>query len=211
MILPFISIYISNFQCCSILLKGFTYDGEGPATYFYMDTSAVPTANGLSLLDSVGGLAPSCGSVPIVAADGTGTYRAEFPSGKSIQDFLGGSFSVWCTTALANFGEVVIPSSLPGSVAAVDDSSLLVCASLTAPTPTNTAPVTVTVPTTPNQVPVISPTSTTAPAKSSPVAAPAPAMSTSAARHDFGFSVSLRCLVLATVMLSFLRHSFETI
>jgi hypothetical protein len=96
-----------------------------------MDTSAVPTANGLSLLDSVGGLAPSCGSVPIVAADGTDTYRAEFPNGTSIQDFLGGSFSVWCTAAAANFGEIVIPSSLPGSVAAVDDSSLLVCATPT--------------------------------------------------------------------------------
>ena len=107
--------------------QGFTYDGEGPAAYFYMDTAAEPTANGLSLLDSEGGTAPSCGMVPLLAANGTDTYRAEFPSGTSIQDYLGGSFSVWCTTAAANFGEVVIPTTLPESVTAVDDSSLLVC------------------------------------------------------------------------------------
>ena len=66
--------------------------------------------------------------VPLLAANGTDIYRAEFPSGTSIQDYLGGSFSVWCTTAAANFGEVVIPTTLPESVTAVDDSSLLVCA-----------------------------------------------------------------------------------
>ena len=66
--------------------------------------------------------------VPLLAADGTDVYRAEFPSGTSIQDYLGGSFSVWCRTAAANFGEVVIPSTLPESVSAVDDSSLLLCA-----------------------------------------------------------------------------------
>ena len=109
--------------------QGFTYDGEGPDTYFYMDTAAEPTANGISLLDSVGGAAPSCGMVPLSAADGTDTYRAEFSNGTSLQDFLGGSFSVWCTSAAVNFGEIVIPSSLPASVTGVDDSSLLVCAS----------------------------------------------------------------------------------
>ena len=93
-----------------------------------MDTAAEPTANGLSLLDSEGGSTPSCGMAPLLAANGTDIYRAEFPSGTSIQNFLGGSFSVWCTVATANFGEVVIPSSIPDSVTAVDDSSLLVCA-----------------------------------------------------------------------------------
>ena len=53
-----------------------------------MDTAAEPTANGLSLLDSEGGTAPSCGMVPLLAANGTDTYRAEFPSGTSIQDYL---------------------------------------------------------------------------------------------------------------------------
>lgn len=114
-----------------IEIKGFTYDGEGPAAYFYMDTAAVPTANGLSLLDSEGGTASSCGMAPLLAADGTDVYRAEFPSGTSIQDFLGGSFSIWCETAAANFGEVEIPSTLPASVSAVDDTSLLICASET--------------------------------------------------------------------------------
>jgi Electron transfer DM13 len=107
--------------------KDFTYDGEGPATHFYMDTAVEPTANGLILLDSKGGSVSSCGMVPLLAADGTDVYRAEFPNGTSIQDFLGGSFSVWCTAATANFGEVVIPSTIPGSLTTVDDSALLIC------------------------------------------------------------------------------------
>ena len=65
---------------------------------------------------------------PLVAADGTDVYRAEFPNGTSVQEYLGGSFSVWCTVAAANFGEIIIPTTLPDSVSAVDDSSLLVCA-----------------------------------------------------------------------------------
>jgi hypothetical protein len=108
-------------------LQGFTYDGEGPAAYFYMDTATTPTADGLSLLDSDGGSAPSCGMTPLLAANGTDIYRAEFPNGTSIQDYLGGSFSVWCTVAAANFGEIVIPDTLPDSISAVDDSSLLMC------------------------------------------------------------------------------------
>ena len=91
-----------------------------------MHTAATPTVNGTNLLDSEGA-APSCGMTSLLAADGTDVYRAEFPSGTSIQDFLGGSFSVWCTNAAVNFGEVVIPSSLPESVSDVDDSSLLKC------------------------------------------------------------------------------------
>ena len=96
-----------------------------------MDTATEPTANGLSLLDSEGGVARSCGMSPLLAADGSDVYRAEFPNGTSIQDYLGGSFSVWCTAATANFGEVVIPSTIPDSVSAVDDSSLLLCSTST--------------------------------------------------------------------------------
>jgi hypothetical protein len=81
----------------------------------------------LRLYDSEGGPSPSCGTTKLLAADGTDTYRVEFPNGTSIQDYLGGSFSVWCESALANFGEVVIPSTLPDSISAVDDSALLVC------------------------------------------------------------------------------------
>jgi hypothetical protein len=86
-----------------------------------------PQQHGLSLLDSDGGSAPSCGMTPLLAANGTDIYRAEFPNGTSIQDYLGGSFSVWCKAATANFGEVVIPGTIPDSVSAVDDSSLLLC------------------------------------------------------------------------------------
>jgi DOMON domain len=67
--------------------------------------------------------------MPLLAADGTDVYRVEFPNGTSIQDYLGGSVSVWCETAAASFGEVLIPSTLPNSVSAVDDSSMLKCRS----------------------------------------------------------------------------------
>ena len=95
-----------------------------------MDTAAVPTANGDIILDSVGGT-PTCGMSPLLAADGTEAYRAEFPSGMSIQNYLGGSFSVWCETAVTSFADVVIPMSLPDSISAVDDSSLLKCSTPT--------------------------------------------------------------------------------
>jgi hypothetical protein len=65
--------------------------------------------------------------MPLVEANGTTIYRVEMPMGMSIQDYLGGSFSVWCETAVTNFGEVIIPSTLPSSISSVDDSSLLIC------------------------------------------------------------------------------------
>jgi hypothetical protein len=79
------------------------------------------------LYDSEGGAAPTCGTMPLLAADGTDTYRVELPNGTSVQDYLGGSFYVWCESALANFGFVVIPITLPESVSAIDDSALLRC------------------------------------------------------------------------------------
>jgi hypothetical protein len=120
-----ISFYSIENTCDS--LQGFTYDGLGPAGYFHIDPTPVPSADGIRLLDSVGQAEPSCGTMPLVQANGTDIYRVEFPSGMTIQDYLGGSFSVWCETAVTNFGEVIIPSTLPSSITSVDDSSLLIC------------------------------------------------------------------------------------
>ena len=62
--------------------------GDGPAAYFWADESQAPSDMGLRLYDSepVG----ACGKAPLSAADGTATYRFEFPIGSTINDFLGG-------------------------------------------------------------------------------------------------------------------------
>lgn len=80
------------------------YDGFAPVVYFWADTSARPTATGFRLND--GAPTRGCGVTPLPAADGTMTFRVEFPENRSILDIRGGSISVWCEAFRANFGEV---------------------------------------------------------------------------------------------------------
>jgi hypothetical protein len=94
-------------------IRGFSYDGTAPAAYFWVDTRSTPSNNGLVLSDG----SPSSGcameigdpELPTLTAV---TQRVEFPAGLSINDFLGGSLSVWCEAFAANFGNIVIPGSL---------------------------------------------------------------------------------------------------
>ena len=85
-------------------ISGFVYDGLGPAAYFWIDDSAVPSAAGERLYDSRP--TGACGMTPLVGADGTTTYRVEFPEGSSILDFLGGckcvrtQFHLFCSSSL---------------------------------------------------------------------------------------------------------------
>jgi hypothetical protein len=121
----------------------------GPETHFWADTSKQPSDDGIRLLDA----SPdgSCGMTPLPAANGTASYRVEFPAGKTINDFLNGckfngcvattlgnqrltvirfaaAFAVWCETAAANFGEVLIPATLDGlGVVATTDGPALEC------------------------------------------------------------------------------------
>ena len=85
-------------------VRGFVYDGQAPAAYFWIDTRSTPSSDGVILLD--GAPTNSCGKDELRAADGSKTYRVEFPEGTSVRDYLGGSISVWCEVASANFGEV---------------------------------------------------------------------------------------------------------
>jgi hypothetical protein len=86
-------------------IRGFVYDGAAPAVYFWADTKADPSTAGFRLYD--GAPTNGCGMTPIQnAADGTATYRVEFPDNSTILDILGGSISVWCEEFSANFGEV---------------------------------------------------------------------------------------------------------
>jgi Electron transfer DM13 len=86
-------------------IRGFFYDGAAPDVFFWADTNSIPSASGFILRDSTP--SNSCGSRPLPPADGSATYRVEFPEGKSFRDILGGSISVWCRTFRANFGEVI--------------------------------------------------------------------------------------------------------
>ena len=64
--------------------------GEGPAAYFWADTADTPTDSGKRLYDSAPNGTSTCGMMPLAAADGSTTYRIEFPQGMTINDFLGG-------------------------------------------------------------------------------------------------------------------------
>jgi Electron transfer DM13 len=86
-------------------IRGFVYDGAAPAVHFWADTNANPSSTGFRLYD--GEPTNGCGMTAIQnSADGTVTYRVEFPGNSSILDILGGSISVWCEQFSANFGEV---------------------------------------------------------------------------------------------------------
>jgi hypothetical protein len=86
-------------------VRGFVYDGTAPAVYFWADTKSVPSVDGFRLLDGMP--TSGCGLTPIAqGADGTDTYRVEFPSGHTIATILGGSISVWCEEFQVSFGEV---------------------------------------------------------------------------------------------------------
>jgi Electron transfer DM13 len=93
-------------------VRGFAYDGNAPDAFFWADTSAVASENGFILAD--GGPSNNCGASPLEFADGTQTYRVEFPEGTSLADVAGGSISVWCRAFGANFGQVLIPEDLSG-------------------------------------------------------------------------------------------------
>ena len=85
-------------------IRGFFYDGTAPDVFFWADTNSIPSAGGFILSDSTP--SNSCGSRPLPPANGSVTYRVEFPIGKSFRDILGGSISIWCRAFSANFGEV---------------------------------------------------------------------------------------------------------
>ena len=83
-------------------VRNFQYDGLGPDAYFWADTGS-PTDSGYLLPDEVG-----CGDETLT--EGTGqTIRFEFPEGKTLKDFAGGTISVWCDFANQNFGDVMVP------------------------------------------------------------------------------------------------------
>ncbi|KAJ8920299.1 hypothetical protein NQ315_011960 [Exocentrus adspersus] len=81
-------------------IKDFTYDGQGPAAYFFASTHKTPDKNGFRLRDENGN-----GAV-------IRRYRKEgitltLPEGKNLNNIK--VFYVWCEDFSVNFGDVKIP------------------------------------------------------------------------------------------------------
>ena len=188
-------------------VRGFVYDGQAPAVYFWADTFAVPSAAGFRLND--GSPTKSCGVTPLGQADGTVTYRVEFPNDTFIYKIFGGSISLWCEGARVSFGEVIVPNALSNTPDTANGPELECASLIEEPPVASPTSATLPVPTTTNDTPVLSPTIATAPENSSPVAAPA--VSSSAADHNFGHVVTLHALVVTTVTASFLHYTFDRI
>ena len=186
-------------------VRGFVYDGQAPAVYFWADTFAVPSAAGFRLND--GSPTKSCGVTPLGQADGTVTYRVEFPNDTFIYQIFGGSISLWCESASVSFGEVIVPNALSNTPDTANGPELECASLIEEPPVASPTSATLPVPTTTNDLPVLSPM--LAPAKSSPVAAPA--VSSSAADHNFGHSATLHNFFVAAVTASFLHNTFERI
>ncbi|XP_048506173.1 uncharacterized protein LOC105689481 isoform X2 [Athalia rosae] len=84
----------------TLYIKDLTYDGEGPAAYFYAGNSKAPIINGFRVPDEKGrtGLLRK--------------YRKEditltLPEGKTLNNIRW--FSLWCDDFSVNFGDVKIP------------------------------------------------------------------------------------------------------
>ena len=142
-------------------VRNFVYDGEAPAVYFWADTNAVPSSAGYRLYD--GSPNNGCGVNPLpVEADGSATYRVEFPDGMTIYDLQGGSISLWCEQFSVSFGEVVIPTGLTGVPTAANGPDLE-CSANVEETPVAS----------PTAVPVSAPIAAPTMTEEEPVATPA--------------------------------------
>ncbi|XP_032523515.2 protein Skeletor, isoforms B/C isoform X5 [Danaus plexippus] len=88
----------------TLYLHDFTYDGEGPAAYFYVGTSKTPSATGATRVRDERGM-----DSPLRRYRGEG-LTVSLPEGKTLKDVSW--FAVWCDEYSINFGSVMIPRSL---------------------------------------------------------------------------------------------------
>ncbi|XP_063233288.1 protein Skeletor, isoforms D/E-like [Bacillus rossius redtenbacheri] len=84
-------------------IRDFTYDGEGPAAYFYVGSTKAPGPDGVRIPDEKGSDQP----LPRYVGKHVTLTLPESSSLSSIK-----WFSVWCDEFSVNFGDVRIPKSL---------------------------------------------------------------------------------------------------
>ncbi|GLV32775.1 skeletor [Carabus blaptoides fortunei] len=81
-------------------LKDFTYDGEGPAAYFWAGSSRTPGSSGFRVRDENG-------SGAVLKRYRKKSVTITLPDGKNLNNIKW--FSVWCDEFAVNFGDVKIP------------------------------------------------------------------------------------------------------
>ncbi|XP_072030814.1 uncharacterized protein [Amphiura filiformis] len=84
----------------TLLIKGFTYNGQAPATYLWVGTTDTPSGDGQII--------PVEYSNPKLRAYNNEDVYVSLPRGSTFTDFKW--ISVWCQEAGASFGHVNIPS-----------------------------------------------------------------------------------------------------
>ncbi|XP_032665653.1 protein Skeletor, isoforms B/C isoform X1 [Odontomachus brunneus] len=84
----------------TLFIKDFTYDGEGPAAFFYAGTSKSPNSNGFRVRDERG-------TTNVLKRYRKKDITLTLPDGKTLNNIKW--FSVWCDEFSVNFGDVKIP------------------------------------------------------------------------------------------------------
>lgn len=87
----------------TLFIKDFTYDGEGPAAYFYVGTSRAPNAQGAIRIRD------ERGSNGVLKRYRKKDITLTLPEGKTLCDIKW--FSVWCDEFSVDFGSVIIPKT----------------------------------------------------------------------------------------------------
>ncbi|XP_019883731.1 protein Skeletor, isoforms B/C isoform X3 [Camponotus floridanus] len=84
----------------TLFIKDFTYDGEGPAAFFYVGSSKSPGNNGFRVRDERG-------TTNLLKRYRKKDITLTLPDGKTLNNIKW--FSVWCDEFSVNFGDVRIP------------------------------------------------------------------------------------------------------
>ncbi|XP_077271953.1 DM13 and DOMON_DOH domain-containing protein skeletor isoform X4 [Temnothorax americanus] len=84
----------------TLFIKDFTYDGEGPAAFFYAGSSKSPGNNGFRVRDERG-------TTNLLKRYRKKDITLTLPDGKTLNNIKW--FSVWCDEFSVNFGDVKIP------------------------------------------------------------------------------------------------------
>ncbi|XP_012227844.1 protein Skeletor, isoforms B/C isoform X1 [Linepithema humile] len=84
----------------TLFIKDFTYDGEGPAAFFYAGSSKAPGNNGFRVRDERG-------TTNVLKRYRKKDITLTLPDGKTLNNIKW--FSVWCDEFSVNFGDVRIP------------------------------------------------------------------------------------------------------
>lgn len=89
----------------TLRIDNFRYDGEGPATVYWINTGSAATPDGIPALTQ-----ETCKvDNPLPAFDGTQSVTIELPNDLTLSDI--GYFSIWCTAFVAEFGGIAIDAS----------------------------------------------------------------------------------------------------